>query len=136
MARGLITAKLHGVKSLQAVSRAQQTTVTNALSKALERIARDIGALARALVQVKTGRLKRSIRAREIEPKRWQVVAGNRKAFYGHFVERGTFRSRAYPFLRPAFDAYRDKIAERVKKAVLSGLKAGARTRAKGARDG
>lgn len=133
MAKPIITAKLHGVRQIQKMARNQNVTVTRSLEKAFERITRDIAALARALIQHNiTGRLRRSTRARQIEPKRWQVVAGNRKAFYAHFVERGTYRTREKAFLRPAFEAYRDKINERIRKAVMAGLKQAASGRKRG----
>jgi HK97 gp10 family phage protein len=125
----VLTAKLHGVDQIR--SFVSSTVLTKRIGNALEETAKDISALARQIVQFKTGKLKRSIRARQVAPMIWQVRAGNRKAFYAHFVERGTVRSRAYPFLRPAFDAYRAKVTSRIGKAVMAGLRAGSKKRTK-----
>lgn len=129
MAR-LITAKLHGVDKLRGVLAG--ALPDKRIGAALEETAKDISALARQLVHVRQGVLRRSIRARAVRGSNrliWQVVAGSRRAFYAHFVERGTRRSRAYPFLRPAFEAYRSKIMGRISKAVRAGLRAGTRKR-------
>lgn len=39
----------------------------------------------------------------------YRISWNKRKAFYGHFVEHGTSRMAARPFLRPAFDAMEQK---------------------------
>ena len=128
MAR-LITVRLHGINQIQQFVRGA-VAAKKEIGDALEDSSRDIAALARQLVRVgKTGRLKRSIRVKEVAPMIWQIVAGNRKAFYAHFIERGTRRSRAYPFLRPAFEAYRKKIKERVGRAAMAGFKTAKRKR-------
>lgn len=53
----------------------------------------------------------------------YRISWNKRKAFYGHFVEHGTSRMAARPFLRPSFDAMqqralsaaRDVMAEQIK---------------------
>ncbi len=56
----------------------------------------------------RAGALKASIRVVRLhgDPKRnVRVYAGSRKVFYARFVERGTVKMRARPFLRPALNA-------------------------------
>lgn len=45
----------------------------------------------------------------------YRVSWNKKKAFYGRFVEFGTSRTAAQPFLRPGFDAARDKAVSAVK---------------------
>lgn len=40
------------------------------------------------------------------------LITWSKEAFYGRFVERGTSRMAARPFLRPAFDATRQSAAD------------------------
>jgi TP901-1 ORF40-like protein. len=53
------------------------------------------------------GTLKSSIRVRRLkgDPKLdVRVYAGNERAYYSRFVERGTVKMKAKPFLRPAMN--------------------------------
>jgi HK97 gp10 family phage protein len=62
--------------------------------------AHDCEAMAKANAPVDTGFLRNSIQAVKISNGIWQVNVG---AAYGFFVEFGTRRSGAQPFLYPAF---------------------------------
>ena len=67
------------------------------------------------------GALRKSIRVVRLygDPKRnVRVYAGSRKVFYARFVEYGTVKMRAKPFLRPAFNANKSRI-----KSILKGGK-------------
>ena len=44
-----------------------------------------------------------------------RVYAGNAKIYWAHMVERGTSRTPAQPFLRPAFHGIRGQILNRIK---------------------
>ncbi len=61
------------------------------------------------------GRLRDSIRAQEIMPGKWEVRAS---VPYAKYVEFGTRRSVAQPFLLPAFKATRNSFKKSVAKAV------------------
>lgn len=64
---------------------------------------------------VDTRKLKDSIIIQTVEDNELVTeakVGPNKKAFYGMFVEYGTRRVKAQPFLRPAFDENQDKIHE------------------------
>ena len=43
-----------------------------------------------------------------------RVYAGNYKVFYARFVERGTVKMKAKPFLRPAFNEIKASITRRI----------------------
>lgn len=45
------------------------------------------------------------------------------KAFYGTFVENGTSKMAAQPFLRPAYDAARNKAAQAARRRMLADVK-------------
>lgn len=59
---------------------------------------------AKELVPVDSGKLKRSIGLQKVSKDLWQVFADTSYALY---VELGTSKKRARPFLRPALDALR-----------------------------
>ena len=86
---------------------------------------------------VKPGNLRRNIRIRRVRPQDTQLASeytvdvrrgsgrADKDAFYWHFVEFGTVKAAAKPFLRPAFDenvsqaieAMRDRLKARIDKA-------------------
>lgn len=47
--------------------------------------------------------------------------------FYGHMVENGTFRSAAYPFMRPAIDAKAEQAGGLVMSMLLADMLGGMR---------
>lgn len=75
------------------------------LSAAAERVA----SRARGLVPSRTGRLRRSIRTAR-DGDNWYTLAGDHAAFYAAMVERGTRVAGARPYMRPAYDAERERI--------------------------
>jgi HK97 gp10 family phage protein len=61
------------------------------------------------------GALKASIRVVRLhgDPKRnVRIYAGNRQVFYARFVEYGTAKMKARPFLRPALNASKGRIQD------------------------
>jgi HK97 gp10 family phage protein len=68
------------------------------------RVAREIEQDAKANAPVQTGYLRESIEA-QVEGKSAEVVAG---AEYAGFVEFGTYKMPAQPFMSPAIDAHKD----------------------------
>jgi HK97 gp10 family phage protein len=59
------------------------------------------------------GALKRSIRVvrlRNDERRNIRVYAGNREVYYARFVEYGTVKMKAKPYLRPALNASKSRI--------------------------
>lgn len=91
---------------------------------ALRAGARPVVASAKAKVPVLTGDLKRSISQR-VSVKGASGVATigfARKQFYGAFIELGTSKMAAKPFLRPALDESRQKIEEAFVAAINRGI--------------
>ena len=53
----------------------------------------------------------------------YRVSYNKRKAFYGRFVERGTSKMAAKPFIRPAYDAKRGEAIEAARKELREQLR-------------
>lgn len=86
-----------------------------AARKALLQTAQDITDVAKQLCPVDTGNLKSSIGALPVSSER--VLVGT-AVLYGKFVEYGTSRSPAQPFLTPAFAQARPTFEKRLKDAL------------------
>lgn len=86
----------------------------------LEKAGEIVAERARGLVPVNTGKLRDSIRVVRLkgDPKQnIRVYAGNREkngAFYAHMVEYGTVKMPAKPFLRPALNASKGGIMDKM----------------------
>ncbi len=97
--------------------------VKDVLRKAMKPLLAD----AKSRVQVKSGFLKKNLKIRTMKKKKHRygvfVGVGQKwyvgKAFYGAFLEFGTSKMAARPFLRPAFDGTK----KRVENIVKAGLK-------------
>lgn len=70
--------------------------------------AHDIESLAKQRAPVDTGALKNSIQARQVAPFNWEVGVG---VAYGPYVEFGTSKMAAQPYLTPAVEAVRGPFA-------------------------
>ena len=83
------------------------TSKKKVMQKALNAAAAPIKKEAKAKAPKKTGLLKKSIRSKQMKytekPSVGIYVAG--KAYYWWFIENGTSKMAAAPFLRPAVDA-------------------------------
>lgn len=62
-----------------------------------------------------------TIQAERRGPAEYAVVAGDEDVFYGHFIEFGTTKATAQPFLIPALEESKDDI-EAIVTGVLRGL--------------
>lgn len=91
-----------------------------AVVQEVQKAAFDIEARAKALAPVKTGTLRRSIHSVFSNGGLTGLVGPS--VLYGKFVEFGTRRMGARPFMRPAAEAVLPKFADAVKRA-LAGLK-------------
>lgn len=65
---------------------------------------------AKERVPVGTGRLRDAIHTERQDLGEYAVIAGDRKAFYGHIVEHGGVHTPAQPFLVPAADDVRPEV--------------------------
>lgn len=64
---------------------------------------------------VDTGMLRNSIRWQKVDDAHYEVVDGVR---YGYMLETGTGRIVARPFVQPVFEAYKDKVGDKMKEAL------------------
>ena len=78
-----------------------------AVELSIEQVARQTTFEAKQIVPVDKGFLKNSIRAEKKERLTWEVATN---IGYGLYVEFGTRRQRAQPYLRPAFERAKQKI--------------------------
>ncbi len=75
---------------------------------------------ARRVVPVDTGRLRDSIRPKELNELQWEVRTGTEYAIY---VEYGTRRMRPRPYMRPAAERVRGWLEGAARKAIKSAAK-------------
>jgi hypothetical protein len=87
------------VSRIPQIIRRVESQVDGVNQQSAQRIARD----ARGRVPVRTGRTRDSIRAQRAKGGGWEAVVG----FPGQFIERGTARVAARPFMMPAAEAER-----------------------------
>lgn len=92
-----------------------------AAEKALLQTAADIVSVAKQLCPVDTGLLKQSIGADPVSASKIRVGTS---VEYGKFVEYGTSRSPAQPFLTPAFTQAKSTYAKRLKDALQEEFRA------------
>lgn len=74
------------------------------LGEVIAKTAHDVQAQAAAGAPVDTGYLRSSIQAIQVDDLSWQVVVG---AEYGIYVEMGTYKMAAQPYLEPAVELVR-----------------------------
>ncbi|WP_330391310.1 HK97-gp10 family putative phage morphogenesis protein [Peptoclostridium litorale] len=93
----------------------------NALKKAGEIVKESIESRA----PKRTGKLKESIKVSKIKTKEGQKiveVGPDGDGFYGKFLEFGTTKMAAQPFMGPGFEAVKDEAAEAIKEEIKKGL--------------
>lgn len=66
------------------------------------------------------GQLRDTIRRvnRRDRPGNIRVYAGSKAVNYAHFVERGTVKMRARPFMRPGFQQIKNTVISRIEKGI------------------
>lgn len=84
-----------------------------------EWLEQDFKPLAKSLAPVRTGELRDSIDG-EVDATGVTVFAS---APHAGFVEHGTTKAAAQPFMQPAFDQTKDKLKKRVLAEVRKGMK-------------
>lgn len=102
-----------------------KATQRNVLKKAATQAMDPVRDHAESLAPVRTGKLKASVRIEAgrsfFRGKRSggallvQVVSGGGDAFYSRFIEHGTVKMAAQPFMRPAFDGSKGEVISRLK---------------------
>jgi HK97 gp10 family phage protein len=103
-----VTAKLSGLPS----------RIMEKTEAMLNAVGADMEDLARTLVPVRTGYLRSTIYHR-VENMSLEVGA---EADYATYVELGTRCMAARPYLRPAVDAFQERLLEAVRDGVLNAL--------------
>lgn len=110
-----MTARLQGIIEARRAFARIPEAMRDAINDANETTAREIVRGAQGRVRQRTGLLMRSIDY-SIDKRRGQakvgIVAG--PAFYGHFLEFGTVRMAARPFMTPAVEAERGPHEQRM----------------------
>ena len=111
-----ISCDVKGIEEFQDALRNFDSAMQRQVHRQLVSWAADVKALARQLVPVRTGHLRSSIYAKISE---WVAEVGA-EATYALFVEFGTHRMRARPYLYPAIREHLPQL-ERI---ILDGLDA------------
>lgn len=107
------------IRGLQATKRAVLQVPANArkaVRREIRRSTLNVQTGAKKRVRVKTGRLRNSI-ATAFEDEGMTGIVGT-NVNYAKFVEHGTRRSRAFPFLFPAFEEEWPQFLARLRAAV------------------
>ena len=99
---------VQGVREFQAAMRNFDSALQKHVHRQLASWAADVKALAKQLVPVRTGHLRSSIYAKISE----YVVEVGAEATYALFVEFGTRRMRAQPYLYPAIQQYLPRLEQ------------------------
>jgi len=106
------------------------TNISRLENKALKNAAEPVVSDAKANTPVRTGNLKRGLKISGIKTKEGikYVLVGVDKSdsseiFYGKFVEFGTSKMSARPFLGPAYEKNKKEIVEIIKNTLKEGLK-------------
>ncbi len=106
-----ISVKTEGIDEiLRKLKRLPERVQKNVVVGAVRASAKPIIKEARLLVPVRTGTLKKSIGIKKRRSKEKNIISfsvaplSKKGGFYGKFVEFGTKKMSAHPFLRPAFE--------------------------------
>ncbi|WP_196007900.1 HK97-gp10 family putative phage morphogenesis protein [Clostridium tyrobutyricum] len=99
-------------------------------NKALKNAAEPVLEDAKANVPVRTGRLKKGLKITNVKKKEGikYILVGvdrgdNSEIFYGKFIEFGTSKRTAHPFLQPAYEKNKNTIKEIIAETLKGGLK-------------
>ncbi len=93
--------------------------IEEAIAKGVEDTADQIVDTAQSIVPVRTGALRDSIHAEPTgDPDAWRVIAGSDDVEYAPFVEYGTSRMAAQPFLTPAVEQHRGDLEANIERRL------------------
>lgn len=109
-----ISCDIKGVEEFQRDMRSFDSAMQKHVHRQLASWAADVKALAKQLVPVRTGHLRSSIYAKIQE---WVAEVGA-EATYALFVELGTRRMQARPYLYPAIQEHLPRLEEMICEAL------------------
>jgi HK97 gp10 family phage protein len=109
-----IKCDVKGIEEFQQAMRNFDSGIQKHVHRLLASWAADVEASARQLVPVRTGHLRQSIYA---EVREWVVRIGA-EATYAMFVEFGTRRMQARPYLYPAIQMYLPQLEEIIRDSI------------------
>ncbi|WP_333861535.1 HK97-gp10 family putative phage morphogenesis protein [Clostridium sp.] len=99
-------------------------------NKALRNAAEPVLEDAKANVPVRTGKLKKGLKITNVKKKEGikYILVGvdrgdNSEIFYSKFIEFGTSKMSARPFLQPAYEKNKDNIQKTIANTLKEGLK-------------
>lgn len=122
--------ELSGVEEL--ISRLKQigANISELENKALKKAAEPVLQDAIANAPERTGKLKKGLKISGIKNRdgaKYVLVGIDRsdtsKIYYGKFIEFGTAKMSARPFLEPAYEKNKKEIMEEIKNTLKEGLK-------------
>lgn len=133
-----IEARITGLAELSAALKALPPEIASKnggpLRRALRAAARTVQLRARELAPKESGRLTRAIviqldrnprnvtERMVVRPRAGKSRNDEKGAWYWHFVEFGTVKMPAHPFIRPAFDAVKDEALNEFKRHLTHGI--------------
>lgn len=117
----MIEAELFGDKQLKEQIKKEGTKVIPKIKFGLEQFLNSVADVARTIVPVQTGRLQSSIKY-EVEEKGERAVEGRvgTNVHYGKYIELGTRKMKAKPYLVPALEKVLPQLFEFMKRAIKS----------------
>jgi HK97 gp10 family phage protein len=92
-------------------------TLQEKVSSAISNVGNEMLQTAQAIVPVRTGYLRSSIAFLQLSPWQFQLVA---RASYAAYVEFGTMRMAAEPYMTPAFQQHQVEMAQAISDAINS----------------
>lgn len=123
MGRGDAKVELTGLKALARQLSVTEEQITAAAKKTVQESAEAVRNRAKDLVPVDSGRLQRAINVSySSDGLSAEVKNTNNQAYYGQFIEFGTSRRPARPFMTPAAEQERRKLKKRLEQNVKKEL--------------
>ena len=125
----MISGKIDSKKLLKALDKLPKNIQKNVMVGATRAGAKIVSDEAKRLAPRDTGTLEKSIGITKRKSKRGQITfsvsprkGGKNDGFYGRFIELGTSKMIARPFLRPALENTPDEVLEASKEYIAKRL--------------
>jgi HK97 gp10 family phage protein len=118
-----MSVQLEGVANLLSrISNLGLSIDTHVKEKALKKGAGFLQEKIKEATPVKTGKLRDSITFSEVKNGKVEIGPDYAGAFYGHFVEFGSSKAGAQPFIQPTFENNKDEIEKIMSKEIKRSL--------------